>query len=72
MTIDQKNLDDATLDQEDNEGEPLAEKTGLSGSDLDVPGSELDDDNEEIGEEDEENNPFTLDDETEADDNTRQ
>jgi len=70
---DQKNLDSAGLDQYDEEGELLNEKTDLSGEDLDVPGSELDDDNEEIGEEDEENNPYSVDDENEDNDiNTRQ
>ena len=71
-TPDQEALERAELDRFDEEGEPLNESAGLSGGDLDVPGSELDDDNEEIGEEDEENNSFTLDDETEENDNTRQ
>ncbi len=72
QTADQQALEQATLDQEDDEGEPLSEKTALSGGDLDVPGSELDDNNEEIGEEDEENNSFSLDDETEDESNSRQ
>lgn len=72
QTDDQQALEQATLDQEDDEGEPLSEKTAPSGDDLDVPGSELDDDNEEIGEEDEENNSFSLDDETEDENNSRQ
>jgi hypothetical protein len=38
----------------------LYENDGLSGTDLDVPGSELDDDQEEIGSEDEENNYYSL------------
>jgi len=38
----------------------LHENDGLSGNDLDVPGSELDDDQEEIGSEDEENNYYSL------------
>jgi hypothetical protein len=71
-TTDQQALERAELDQEDEEGEPLNVSSGLSGGDLDVPGSELDDDNEEIGEEDEENNSFSLDDETQENDNTRQ
>ncbi|MGZ8539373.1 MAG: hypothetical protein ACXWV6_01910 [Chitinophagaceae bacterium] len=72
-STDQQNLDSAQLDQYDEDGELLNEKTGLSGKDLDVPGSELDDDNEDIGEEDEENNPYSLDEENEDKDiNTRQ
>lgn len=72
-TTDQKNLDSAVLDQRDEDGELLNEKTNISGSDLDVPGSELDDDNEEIGEEDEENNSYSVDEENEDKDiNTRQ
>lgn len=62
---DEKNLEQAQLDQRDEDGELLNEKTNLSGSDLDVPGSEDDDDNEEIGEEDEENNSYSLDSEDE-------
>jgi hypothetical protein len=53
----------ADLDDTDNEGELLNEKTSAtdrSGSDLDVPGSEDDDENEDIGEEDEENNSYSL------------
>ena len=70
---DQKNLDSAELDQYDEDGDLLNEKTNKSGSDLDVPGSELDDANEEIGEEDEENNPYSVDEENEDNDiNTRQ
>ena len=70
---DQKNLESAELDQYDEDGELLNEKTDLSGEDLDVPGSELDDANEEIGEEDEENNPYSVDEENEDNDiNTRQ
>ncbi len=69
---DQEALERAKPDQYDEDGEPLNEKTTLSGSDLDIPGSELDDDNEEIGEEDEENNSYSLNDEDEDDNNTRQ
>lgn len=70
---DQEALENATPDQYDEDGEPLNEKTALrSGNDLDIPGSELDDDNEEIGEEDEENNSYSLNDESEDDNNTRQ
>ena len=72
ISPDQTALENAKLDQYDEEGEPLNEKTGLSGNDLDVPGSELDDDNEKIGEEDEENNSYSLDDDHEDDNNTRQ
>jgi len=66
-TRDQDNLNRAKLDRTDEDGELLNEKTGLSGSDLDVPGSEDDDENEEIGEEDEENNAYSLDSEDEDD-----
>lgn len=60
-TTDNKNLRRSALDNTDNEGVPLNEKSGdLSGDDLDVPGAELDDDNEILGEEDEENNPYSL------------
>ncbi len=53
----------AELDDQDNDGEPLNERTSasaISGSDLDVPGAGQDDANEAIGEEDEENNPYSL------------
>jgi hypothetical protein len=66
-TRDQDNLNRAKMDRVDEDGEVLNEKTGLSGSDLDVPGSEDDDENEEIGEEDEENNAYSLDSEDEDD-----
>ena len=60
-TTDDKNLRRSALDNTDNEGIPLNEKSqDVSGDDLDVPGSELDDENEELGEEDEENNPYSL------------
>jgi hypothetical protein len=62
---DEENLQDALLDQRDDEGELLNERTDLSGSDLDVPGSEDDDAEEAIGEEDEENNAYSLDSEDE-------
>jgi hypothetical protein len=72
-TSDQENLEAAQVDQYDEDGELLNEKTGFSGKELDVPGSELDDENEEIGEEDEENNPYSVDEENEDNDiNTRQ
>ena len=69
---DEEALEKAKPDEYDNEGEPLNEKVNLSGSDLDIPGSDLDDDNEEIGEEDEENNSYSLNDDKEDDNNTRQ
>lgn len=69
---DQAALENAELDQYDEDGDLLNEKSGLSGNDLDIPGRELDDDNEQIGEEDEENNSFSLDDQHEEDNNTRQ
>lgn len=68
-TQDEDNLANAQLDQQDEDGDFLNERTDLSGSELDVPGSEQDDANEEIGEEDEENNAYSLDDEDE-DNNT--
>ncbi|WP_193311656.1 hypothetical protein [Agriterribacter humi] len=64
-TDDENVLRRAKLDITDDEGELLNEGSGLSGSDLDVPGSEADDADEEIGEEDEENNSFSTDNETE-------
>lgn len=65
LTADEKALQRATLDNTDDEGAPLNEGSGLSSSDLDVPGSEADDTDEAIGEEDEENNSFSTDNETE-------
>ncbi len=62
---DEKNLENARLDNTDEDGESLNEKTNISGSDLDVPGSEEDDADEEIGEEDEENNSYSIDSEDE-------
>jgi hypothetical protein len=59
-TRDQENIRRAGLEKRDEDGELLNEKSNLSGSDLDVPGSEDDDANEEIGEEDEENNSYSL------------
>ena len=50
----------ATLDNTDEDGEPLNEEVDASGKDLDVPGAEDDDENEDIGEEDEENNSYSL------------
>ena len=59
---DAENLRRATLDNTDEDGEPLNEGSfgeETSGSDLDVPGAELDDANEDIGAEDEENNTYS-------------
>jgi len=57
-------LQRASLDSTDDDGDPLNEvnslKSDVSGSDLDIPGAEDDDDNEAIGEEDEENNYYSL------------
>jgi len=57
-------LQRASLDSTDADGDPLNEvnslKSDVSGSDLDIPGAEADDDNEAIGEEDEENNHYSL------------
>ena len=64
-TDDENALRRAKLDMTDDEGEILNEGSGLSGNDLDVPGSEADDADEAIGEEDEENNSFSTDNETE-------
>jgi len=60
---DDTDLDRAQLDDTDNDGTPLNEKSSASdqsGRDLDVPGADDDDDNEDIGEEDEENNEYSL------------
>lgn len=62
-TIDDQNLEEAALDDTDNDGEPLNEDSidiDMTGEDLDVPGSELDNPEENIGEEDEENNYYSL------------
>jgi len=60
---DDDDLDRAQLDDTDDDGTPLNEKSSASdqsGRDLDVPGAEDDDDNEDLGEEDEENNEYSL------------
>lgn len=58
---DADNLRRATLDNVDDEGVLLEERSfDVTGADLDVPGSELDDDNEARGAEDEENNPYSV------------
>jgi len=62
-TKDEQQLRRAELDETDDEGEPLNEKTSanaISGSDLDTSGVDEDDLDEEIGEEDEENNDYSL------------
>lgn len=62
LTEDNLNLKRSALDNTDNDGEPLNERSmadDISGEDLDVPGAEDDDDNEDIGEEDEENNSYS-------------
>ena len=59
-TGEDEQLNTATLDNTDDEGELLNEKVNRSGTELDVPGSEEDDANEKIGEEDEENNSYSL------------
>ena len=62
-TRDEQQLRRATLDDKDEDGELLNEKTSataISGSDLDIPGADDDNQDEGIGEEDEENNPYSL------------
>jgi len=62
FSIDNNNLRRSTLDNADDDGDPINEISSLddlTGEDLDIPGSELDDENEEIGEEDEENNGYS-------------
>jgi hypothetical protein len=57
---DDQQWNDSTLDNTDDEGEPLNEENDYSGKDLDVPGSEDDDAGEDSGSEDEENNSYSL------------
>ncbi len=62
-TKDEQQLRRAELDDTDNEGVALNEKTSanaISGSDLDTSGVDEDDMDEEVGDEDEENNPYSL------------
>lgn len=62
-TEDDQQLESASLDKEDTEGDPLNEGslgTDVSGADLDVAGSDADDADEAIGKEDEENNIYSL------------
>jgi hypothetical protein len=62
-TKDEQQLRRAALDDKDDEGVALNEKTSanaISGSDLDTSRVDEDDSNEDVGEEDEENNPYSL------------
>lgn len=62
-TRDEDNLQQASMDNTDFQGEPLNERAfgdERSGNDLDVPGAELDDRDEASGEEDEENNNYSV------------
>ena len=62
LTEDNLNLKRSALDNTDDDGELLNEKSmadDISGEDLDVPGAEDDDENESLGEEDEENNAYS-------------
>ena len=59
-TGDDEQLNIAALDNTDEDGTLLNEKSDHDGGDLDIPGSEEDDANEKIGEEDEENNSYSL------------
>lgn len=60
-TEEEERLKRASVDNTDNEGEPLNENSNArTGRDLDTAGIEQDDSNEFIGEEDEENNTYSL------------
>jgi len=62
-TADSINLQRASLDNVDDDGDLLNEESNfedMTGEDLDVPGSGDDDADEAIGEEDEENNYYSL------------
>lgn len=59
-TLDDEQLNTASLDNTDEDGELLNENVDRSGNELDIPGSEDDDENEKIGEEDEENNGYSM------------
>lgn len=65
-TEDDQLLHQAELDNEDEDGTPLNEHSGLSGNDLDVPGDD-DDSND-----DEENDSYSLNDDKEDEVNSRQ
>ncbi|MCY7292640.1 MAG: hypothetical protein LH615_10730 [Ferruginibacter sp.] len=59
---DEIELNNAKLDNTDNDGDLLNEKSSAddaTGEDLDIPGAGLDDADEAIGEEDEENNGYS-------------
>ena len=61
-STDNEDFKNAELDDTDEDGDELNEKTSASdnsGRDLDVPGSDDDDEDEDIGEEDEENNSYS-------------
>ena len=61
--LEDEDLEEAKLDNTDNDGDPLNEATGnynRTGDSLDVPGSEDDDADENVGSEDEENNYYSL------------
>ena len=55
----EQDIQNAAVDNTDEDGTPLNERVSRTGSDLDVPGSEEDDEDEDIGEEDEENNSYS-------------
>lgn len=61
---DNANIQYASLDSVDDDGDPLNEESSLNrnmtADDLDIPGAGGDDANERIGEEDEENNYYSL------------
>jgi hypothetical protein len=62
ISTDNNNLKRSMLDDRDEDGELMNEKTSaddLAGDDLDIPGAELDDADEAAGEEDEENNGYS-------------
>jgi hypothetical protein len=62
MTPDNEQLKRSSLDNVDEDGEPLNEESSaddVTGEDLDIPGAEEDDADEMIGEEDEENNGYS-------------
>ena len=62
LSKDEINLKHSSLDNTDDDGDYLNEKSGgedISGEDLDIPGSEDDDEDEKIGKEDEENNGYS-------------
>jgi len=61
-TEETRDFNEMALDDRDNDGELLNEKSirqDRSGEDLDIPGADLDDEDESIGGEDEENNIYS-------------